>query len=42
MRIRTNIRAGVARCGGTTAPRCGGRCAPTPRCGGVSQYDYLY
>ncbi len=43
MKIRTNVRAGIAydRCGGTTN-RCGGRCAPTPRCGGLSNYDYLY
>jgi hypothetical protein len=31
MRIRTNIRAGLDRCGGTTT-RCGG----STRCGGAS------
>ncbi len=34
MKIRTNIRAGVV-----ASPRCGGRCAPVPRCSGTPAYD---
>jgi len=33
MKIKTNVRAGYDRCGGTS--RCGGS-----RCGGTRYYDY--
>ncbi len=34
MKIRTNIRAGII-----ASPRCGGRCAPVPRCSGGTIYN---
>lgn len=43
MKIKTNVRAGIDRCGGTTS-RCGGgtRCGGT-RCGGTTTTrDYYY
>jgi hypothetical protein len=44
MKIRTNVRAGLDRCGGTTT-RCGGtRCGGSTRCGGgdTTTRDYYY
>lgn len=43
MKIRTNVRAGIDRCGGTTT-RCGGtRCGGSTRCGGTTTTrDYYY
>lgn len=40
MRIKTNVRAGIDRCSGST--RCGGssRCGGYGRCGGTVFYDY--
>jgi hypothetical protein len=36
MKIRTNIRAGII-----AGPRCGGRCAPVPRCSGNTNYNLV-
>jgi hypothetical protein len=38
MKIRTKIRAGYDRCGGTS--RCGGRCGGSSRCGGSTFYNF--
>lgn len=41
MKIRTNVRAGIDRCGGTT--RCGGtRCGGSSRCGGATGREAFY